>query len=255
MIPSPPGPGLSGRVVFLLGRAEQELCAGAELALGNSPTPPEASAPRLCVCSVLEVPLHPGTASSFLMDNRFRLLLHLGRVGNGLWKQRTPPALSLCPTELSLLGGPRNVPPSDTSHHPWPLIPLRSSAISVCFPYLFSDVRKNSFASRRIPHSTTEESMNVITWGDIVIVRKQEFWRRILSVSAETKCRGCHLSWCILQLWRAVDDQAYRDSPGVFQCGESCVPAKPSQALQRHFCILCCQSQALCQFLFGVICA
>lgn len=81
--------------------------------------------------------LHPQTpcsASSLLMDNHFRLLLHLAWLGNGLWKQRTLPAMSLCPTELPLLGGPRNFPPSDPSHHPWPLISLRSSAISVCFP-------------------------------------------------------------------------------------------------------------------------
>lgn len=98
--------------------------------------------------------------------------------------------------------------------------------------------------------------MNVITRGDIfILIIKKKLQRRILSVSAQNKCRGCNLSWCNLQLWRAVDDQAYRDSLGMFPCRESCVTAKLSQALQRHFWILCCQSQALFQFLFGVICA
>lgn len=97
--------------------------------------------------------------------------------------------------------------------------------------------------------------MNVITRGDIFIVIKKELWRRIPSASAQSKCRECHLSWCILQLWRAVDGQPYRASLGVFQCRESCVTAKPSRALQRHFWMLGCQCQALLQLLFGVICA
>lgn len=175
------------------------------------------------------------------MDNHFRLSLHLGLVWNGIWKQSKPTFLIPLP-HWFLLGGPRNVPPSHTSHHLWPLISLRSCTVSVSFPYIFSYVRKNNFASRRIPQSQHRKSMNVMTWGDIFIVIKKEFQRRIISTSAKTKCRVCNLSWCILQLWRAVDDQAYRDFLGLFQCRENCVTTKPSPALQRHFWILCCQS-------------
>lgn len=78
----PPEPLIPSPAVLLC-RAKQELCAGAGLVLWISLAPSEGSAPRLCVCSLLELPLHPQlpcSASSFLMDHHSRLILHLAWV-------------------------------------------------------------------------------------------------------------------------------------------------------------------------------
>lgn len=88
--------------------------------------------------------------------------------------------------------------------------------------------------------------------ADTFMVTKKGFWEMIPSASA-SMCKVCNLSWSTLKPLRGMDDQAYRASLRVFQCRESCVTAKPSQALQIHFRILHCRSQALLPLLLGVI--
>lgn len=119
MIASPPGAELWGTVVFLLSRAKQELCAGPGLVLWSSPAPSEGLSPKaVCV-------LAAGAASPPLATLQCQLTAHgqslQARSSFGLslkWHLEAKKPSSLVPLpQRALLAGPRNVPPSDTSHH------------------------------------------------------------------------------------------------------------------------------------------